>query len=435
MGRIYNWFFGEPNNDIKNEVVEKEIDMTQDTSINIFDDDNEVNSSSISEKEAMQIPALASGVDLIANSIAILPVKLYKINENNGEKEEVVGDKRVDLLNIANNPFDSAYNMKYAQVKNLILNGTTYTFIAKDNRNNIQALYYLHKKDVNPELVRTGKGLYDYTFSFQLFEDYMKVNSDAMLLAFKDCERSSDIEGVGILKKGGKILQLALDEMNNGSNALNNRIPGYLSTDASLSPQAKSNIRKSFKGMQKSGNVPILEEGLKYNAVNNLKPQELELLESRKYTTEAIAQLLNIPFTYMLSSATSYNNSSEESIRFLKITLMPYIRILEEAYNKFLLTDRELLQQQYRFEFDTTQILKISSQEQADYLKSLKQSGLITPNECRKQLGMKHIEGADFLEVAVNTYQLINGEISLPSMEQEQQDNNDNNQKQDKLEE
>lgn len=410
MGRFKDWLFGDVY--IKNEVAEAEVDISQDTTIKW--NDSSSTSKTVTEEEAMTIPALASGVDLIASSIAYLPIKLYKTNAE-GEKEEVVGDKRTHLLNVSNNLFDSAFNMKYGQVKNLILYGTSYTYIQKNGKNKIESIYYLNKSDVTPQLIKVGKR-YDYEFTFSLFNDNLKCGSDEMMVASKDVVRSTDVEGLGVLEKGAKVLRLALDEIQNSSNALGNKLPAYLSTENSLSPTAKENIRASFKGLQKSNEVPIFEEGLQYHAVT-LKPEELELLNSRKYSTELIAQLLNIPFTYMLSSATSYNNSSEESIRFLKITLMPYITCLEQAYQRFLLTQKEI-DMGYYFKFDTSQILKISSQEMADYLKSLTNSGLMSPNEARKELGMQRVEGGDFLNVAVNTYQLIDGKITLPTMDE-----------------
>ena len=417
MGRFTQWLFGDVYvNNVKNEVIQTELDITQDTTIK-WNDDEDSSVGSISEDEAMSIPALASGVDLIASSIAYLPIKLYRTNQD-GEKEEIYNDKRVHLLNVSNNLFDSSFNMKYGQVKNLILHGTSYTYLQKSGRNNIESMYYLNKTDVAPQLIRVGK-TYDYEFSFSLFNDYLRCGSDMMMVASKDVKRSTDIEGVGVLNKGAKVLRLALDEMNNSSNALGNKLPAYLSTANSLSPTAKENIRASFKGLQKSNEVPIFEEGLQYHTVT-LNPEELELLNSRKYSSELIAQLLNIPFTYMLSSATSYNNSSEESIRFLKITLMPYITVLEQAYQRFLLTQKEI-DMGYYFKFDTSQILKISSQEMADYLKSLTNAGLLTANEARKELGLQRIEGADFLTVAVNTYQLQDGKITLPSMNQSEE--------------
>lgn len=399
-------------NDLKNE-GSITTDMTQDTSILIWGDEEE--NGHITEDKAMSIPALASGVDLIANSIASLPVKLFKINEY-GEKEEIKDDMRVRLLNISNNGFDSAYNLKYAQVKSLILHGTSYVYIAKDNRNKIQGLYYLDFNSVQPQSVKFGNGMFGYQYNFSIFNDYFNnVQQDQILLSFRDAKRSEDIVGRGVLDKGAKVLNLALQELDSASTVLGTKIDGYLSIPTALSPQAKSNIRKTWRGFSSSGQVPVLEEGLEFKQLN-YNSKEMELLDSRKYSTELIAQLLNLPFTYLLSSASSYNNSQEESLRFMKQALLPYISILQESYNKFMLTEKELMAN-YRFEFDTSTILKASAQEQMNYLMSAKNGGIMSANECRSELGLQAVDGGDFLEVPVNSYLLQEGEVILPSAE------------------
>ena len=54
--------------------------------------------------------------------------------------------------------------------------------------------------------------------------------------------------------------------------------------------------------------------------------------------------------------------------------------------------------------------------------------GALSPNEFRKEMGLPKVEGLDYYTVQVNTYQVIDGKITLPTMEQE-----DN--KEDKVEE
>lgn len=416
---IFDMFKNKNNNEVevKNSVDEIELDLSQNTIITWKDEEEEIK---INEQQAMQVPAINGGVDLIAGSIASLDVKLYKY-ENDGTKVELKEDYRNELLNKSNSLFDSAFNLKYAQVKNLILHGTTYTYIPKYNDNKIQALYYLDENDVNHNLYKISKGIYDYKFGFTLFEDYVNCNSDEMMIGFKQCKRSTDITGSGILQNE-KIIQLALEEINSSNNAITNKVGGYLYTDNSLSPNAKKNIRKSWKGLSRIGQVPVLEEGLKFNTINQ-KPSDLELLDSRKYSTECICQILNIPFTYLNSSASSYNTSSEESLRFVKNCLNPYINILEEMYNKYLLSAKEQKQGLF-FKFDRSSILKANAKEELEYLKSAKLSGIITINEARQELGKKPIDGADFLEIGVNTYQLVDGKITLPSQNIENMNNN-----------
>ena len=423
MGKFTNWLFGEPNkNEIKNEVQEGTVDITQDTTIKWNDDDDKLSSNSITEKEALSIPAFSAGVDLIASNIAYLPVKLYKME--NGEKVEIKDDYRVDMLNRSNSLFDSSFNLMYSITKNLILYGTSFTYLEKGNRNNIDNIFYLHYKDVTPQLIKVGNQ-YDYKFSFSFFQEFREVSSDQMMIIAKDVKRSTDITGVGVLEKNAKALRLALEEMDNSSNALGNKLPAYLSTPNSLSPKAKENIRVSFKGLSKSNEVPIFEEGLTYNTVT-LNPEELELLSARKYSAEIVAQILGIPFTYLVSSASSYNTSSEESTRFVK-SLMPYIVVIQQGFERFLLTEKEK-KQGYFFELDTKQLLKASISEMNEYLSKQVNVGALSPNEMRKEMGMPRVEGLDYYTVQVNTYQVVDGKITLPTMEQE-----DN--KEDKVEE
>ena len=413
MGKFTNWLFGEPNkNEIKNEVQEGAVDITQDTTIKWLDDDNS-SSKGITEKEALSIPAFSAGVDLIASNIAYLPVKLYRME--NGEKIEIKDDYRVEMLNRSNSLFDSSFNLMYSITKNLILYGTSYTYLQKGNRNNIDNIFYLHYKDVSPQLVKVGNQ-YDYKFSFSFFQEFKEVSSDEMMVIAKDVKRSTDINGVGVLEKNAKALRLALEEMNNSSNALGNKLPAYLSTPNSLSPKAKENIRASFKGLAKSNEVPIFEEGLSYNTVT-LNPEELELLSARKYSAEICSQILGVPFTYLVSSASSYATSAEESTRFVK-SLMPYIVVIQQGFERFLLTEKEK-KAGYFFELDTKQLLKASVSEMNEYLSKQVNVGALSPNEMRRELGLPKVEGLDYYTVQVNTYQVIDGQITLPTMTEE----------------
>ena len=415
MGRFTNWLFGEGKQEIKNEVQEGTVDITQDTTIKWLDDEDS-SSKSITEKEAMQIPAFSAGVDLIASNIAYLPVKLYKME--NGEKVEIKDDYRVDMLNRSNSLFDSSFNLMYSITKNLVLYGTSYIYLQKGNRNNIDNIFYLHYKDVSPQLVKVGN-MYDYKFSFSFFQEFKEVSSDEMMVIAKDVKRSTYINGVGVLEKNAKALRLALEEMNNSSNALGNKLPAYLSTPNSLSPKAKENIRASFKGLAKSNEVPIFEEGLSYNTVT-LNPEELELLSARKYSAEICSQILGVPFTYLVSSASSYATSAEESTRFVK-SLMPYIVVIQQGFERFLLTEKEK-KAGYFFELDTKQLLKASVSEMNEYLSKQVNVGALSPNEMRRELGLPKVEGLDYYTVQVNTFQIINGEITSPTIENAKED-------------
>ena len=51
----------------------------------------------ITREKALTLPAVSGAVDFISNSVACMPVKLYKYKQ--GKVEEVEGDPRTKILN------------------------------------------------------------------------------------------------------------------------------------------------------------------------------------------------------------------------------------------------------------------------------------------------------------------------------------------------
>ena len=415
MGRFSDWFFGDmyvnKDNEVKNAVQTAEIDLTQDAVIRWDLEDEGIGS--ITEEKAMSIASVSAGVSLIANSIASMPINLYKINEN-GEEEKVENDYRNTLLNISNSMFDSAYNLKFNMTKQLILHGETYVYMVKNNRNKIEALYFFDNKEVSAQLIKVGKN-YDYKFSFQLFNDFITCYSDEMIVCVRNPRNSASVEGRGILDTNKELIKLALAENQCSQDNLTNNVSSYLSTQNSLSPSAKANIRSSFRKIKSNSDLPILEEGLKIEVLGTA-PDKLQLLESRQYTTQLVCNILNLPLSF-LTNATSYNTSEEESLRYTKQCLLPYLRLLEETFNKYLLSTKEL-QNGYRFMFDTNALMKISRVQFMDFVSKGINSGVYTVNEARKEMNMSPRLNGDLTQLPVNAYFLDEqGNIILPSQQ------------------
>ena len=81
---------------------------------------------------ALQVPAVARCVDMIAGAVAQLPVKLYK-RVSDGV-EEIKEDKRLTLLNIATGDTMTADNMHRMWVRDYLLTGSAYAYIDGERR-------------------------------------------------------------------------------------------------------------------------------------------------------------------------------------------------------------------------------------------------------------------------------------------------------------
>ena len=60
-----------------------------------------LNEDTVSEREAMNIPSVSRCVNLIAHTVSMIPIKLYKEEFLNGKRKTVeIEDARCDLFNL-----------------------------------------------------------------------------------------------------------------------------------------------------------------------------------------------------------------------------------------------------------------------------------------------------------------------------------------------
>ena len=107
----------------------------------------------ISKEQAMNIPAVASAVDLISSSIASMPVRLFKIK--NGRVEAVDDDERISMLNEDTRDTLDGYQMKKAMIIDYLMDGNAYTYIRKDG-NDVTGLFYVPDEYVAPSILNYG---------------------------------------------------------------------------------------------------------------------------------------------------------------------------------------------------------------------------------------------------------------------------------------
>ena len=96
----------------------------------------------LTREKALSLPSVYANVELIANTIGNLEIKLYR--ENKGSVEEVKDDYRTLLLNDEPNAFMTGDELKKAMVRDYLLEGNCYVYIegqglSKDN----QKLHYI----------------------------------------------------------------------------------------------------------------------------------------------------------------------------------------------------------------------------------------------------------------------------------------------------
>lgn len=117
---------------------------------------------------------------------------------------------------------------------------------------------------------------------------------------------------------------------------------GILTTEQVINGEQAETYRKVWAGYnpetgeyEPSGHgVRVLGSGLKYDALQ-IKPADLQFLETQQFNTTQIARLFGTPASLMLAvvegNSQSYSNVEQDWIAFTRFTLMAYIREIEEA--------------------------------------------------------------------------------------------------------
>jgi HK97 family phage portal protein len=160
---------------------------------------------------------------------------------------------------------------------------------------------------------------------------------------------------------------------------------GYLKTDkkvTQLSAQAAKDAWNNKDGQ--AGEIKVIGEDLTYVPLD-MKPADLQFLETQKFDTTQIARLLGIPASIMLAavdgSNLTYSNIEQSWIEFADYTLAAYTGEIEEALTSLLPRGRSV-----KFDWDTSRRTDMSDRFSA-YQTAIN-SGWLTPDDVRLREGL-----------------------------------------------
>ena len=376
----------------------------------------------VTKAQALKIPTVAQAVELISGSIAQLPIYLYK-EEENGEIIKV-SDKRVFLLNDEPNDLMNGYNFKKQIIQDYLFYGASYTVVEKV-RNEVMALYNLPIEDVS--ITKYKYNGYKYSAKVKLVYDPLdtsgnsEFSTDELIIVLRDSD--DGVTSSGILKNNSDILKLAIDELDYSSSILNNgALPtGVLSTSSKLTQPALERLKIAWQnlyiGAKKSGKTIILEEGLEYKPIS-MKPNELDLTNSKKSTIAELSRIFNLPQSMIDSTANKYASNEQNNIYLLQYCFSPIICALETAINKSLLLENEKFDN-YFFRVDTSEILRTTESEKIKTTIEAMKNGLFSTNEARARHDLHNFE-KDYVCWSLGNifYDVKTGDMIIPNMGQ-----------------
>ncbi|MBQ1573581.1 MAG: phage portal protein [Clostridiales bacterium] len=163
-------------------------------------------------------------------------------------------------------------------------------------------------------------------------------------------------------------------------------------------------FRKSWgSGGDKAGSIPLLEDGME------IKPfqtsfKEQQWMESVKLSRESVAAAYSINPSLIWHTDTQTYASSKDNARALYAECLgPTLQMIQQRINSFLLPLVGGTSDMY-VEFDLTEKLKGSFEERASILQAAVGAPYMTRNEARADNNLPPIEGGDELITPLNVY-------------------------------
>lgn len=368
--------------------------------------------SKVTREEALMIPSVASCVNLISDTVASLPIRLYEINDALETTSEVKGDNRVALLNDDTGDTLNPFMMKKALVEDMLLDGAGYCYINKQ-RNNVKSLNYVLNSQVG-------------TFIVDPDPIFKKIDITVYGGVYKEWEflkitrkTQNGVQGFGIIQENNQILSVAYNQLlfedllyRTGGNK-----KGYLTSQNRLSPEAMTALKNAFANLYQnnSENVIILNAGIEFKESNN-SAVEMQVNQNKETNDEAICKIFGVP-TMLLGGKTASSGVEMVYDSWFKLSIIPILKAIETALNRDLLLTKE--KGKLAFRFDTTEVLR------ADILKRYQayqlgiESGILQVDEIRNMEGYIPI-GFDFIKLGLSDvlYRPETGEIYTPNTNQ-----------------
>lgn len=346
-----------------------------------------INGETITREKVMTLPSVNGAVDFISNSIACMPVKLYK--HKDGKVEEVEKDDRVKFLNGDTGDTLDAFQMKKAMVTDFLLGKGGYAYIRR-NRNDVTGLFYVEDSYI------TIMKVYEPIFKqYEIFVGGFEDGREKQYGTYKPWQfikllrnTKDGASGVGLTVEVSKALETAyqtlLYQLGMVSTGGNKR--GFLKSQRKLAQDEIDTLKKAWTNLYANNNenVVVLNNGLEFQEASNTAV-ESQMNESKKTLDDEINLLFHI-----------YPNDFE---RTFKEAIYPIVKAFETALNRDLLLEKE--KKNHFFEFDVKEIIRVSIKERYEAYKLAKETGFMTLNEIRRRENMEYIEGLDVVNVGL----------------------------------
>lgn len=195
--------------------------------------------------------------------------------------------------------------------------------------------------------------------------------------------------GVSVICYGARVFGSALAADTAASSTFANGLMPtvYVKYPKVLQPAQRESMREALEkisGATRAGKPAVLEAESDIGTIG-INPDEAQMLESRGFSVEEVCRWFRVP-PFMVGhseKSTSWGTGIEQQmIGFLTFTLGPWLKRIEQAISKDLLTPAE--RQRFYPKFNVEGLLRADSAGRAAFYSAMINNGVLTRDEVRE---------------------------------------------------
>jgi len=323
---------------------------------------------------------------LIAESIASLPLKVFRV-ENDGGGEVLVEHTEGLAYELFKKPslYQTPNEFKLSLASTLSYAGNSYLYVDQKNKE-IWSLLPQHVRIVADRI----DFIDHYAFSpSKTMEKVFRLDPENVV-HIKNFNSEGYFYGTSPLQAAYK--QCLLTEMDqeywlkfwrSGG-----RVMGAWTLDKPLSREAherfEQKIKSRYKGLENMFKDILLESGMKFEQIG-VSQKDAQIIEKYKLSRDDILAAYKVPSSLAnVLELANYSNMEVQEANFWKLAVLPRIRLIEEALsaNPILSKEGRL---RFKFDLSSVEVLQRNEKDKAELGEILIRSSQMTPNEVRKR--------------------------------------------------
>lgn len=340
---------------------------------------------------AMTVSAFWASTRLLTEAVAAMPIKCYK-RMPDGSRQE---DREYNVwrtLNYQPNRYQTRTEFIETLMMNLVTSGNAYIELKRTPRG-VSSYSPLMSNQMQVKLLKNGEISYEYN----------DFNSEKRTISPKNMWHiklfGNSVVGMSPLGYAAQSLgiSIATDKRVGKLAANGGKTSGILTVDRVLTDQQRAAVRQNMNEIATgdTDTLKILEADMKYQQVG-LSPQDLQMLESRRFQIEDVARFMGVPSVLINDTAgsTVWGSGVEQLIGgFYKLNLKPYLERIESSIKRHVIPMNDW--ESYDIEFDFDSLLRADRDTRLTTNAKAINSGQMSPNEARVDEGLAGKEGGD----------------------------------------